>query len=367
MNILVVERFNENYLRENIIFIGNNILAINLNDMNNLEYDEKIHDLIDRKFDQIFLSHVIIINDSDYELGFRIAHHLRFGYSRKPIFIIGDSSECEIIKKHPDSSRILSTIGTTYLLEEQINENLTNENIIELENGIEALFQIENFKPSFLDKIIIKETDKIGRHSIANLWGANRMAKVANVKISNHTSNALYFKYLLVQNSYLLAQNSDYEPSILKFSNVNNILLIDDNHSMGWQECLENIFDKSKVEACVSWDEVLQKSIESLITSGDHFDFILLDLYLDENDRDGKGKAVLKEIKKLNPVIPVIMFTASNKAWNMDDLYEAGADGYYVKEHPETSYDPKFSVKNFANFHKTVENCLEKGSLLMPY
>ena len=177
MNILVVERFNENYLRENIIFIGNNILAINLNDMNNLEYDEKIHDLIDRKFDQIFLSHVIIINDSDYELGFRIAHHLRFGYSRKPIFIIGDSSECEIIKKHPDSSRILSTIGTTYLLEEQINENLTNENIIELENGIEALFQIENFKPSFLDKIIIKETDKIGRHSIANLWGANRMAR----------------------------------------------------------------------------------------------------------------------------------------------------------------------------------------------
>jgi hypothetical protein len=61
------------------------------------------------------------------------------------------------------------------------------------------------------------------------------------------------------------------------------------------------------------------------------------------------------------------MFTASNKAWNMDELYEAGADGYYVKEHPETANDPEFSVKNFQNFHKTVENCLKKGTLLRKY
>lgn len=61
------------------------------------------------------------------------------------------------------------------------------------------------------------------------------------------------------------------------------------------------------------------------------------------------------------------MFTASNKAWNMDELYEAGADGYYVKEHPETAHDPEFSTKNFESFHKTVENCLEKGKLLGKY
>jgi DNA-binding NarL/FixJ family response regulator len=32
------------------------------------------------------------------------------------------------------------------------------------------------------------------------------------------------------------------------------------------------------------------------------------------------------------------MFTASNKAWNMKALLDAGADGYYIKESPENIF-----------------------------
>jgi hypothetical protein len=51
----------------------------------------------------------------------------------------------------------------------------------------------------------------------------------------------------------------------------------------------------------------------------------------------------------------------------MDDLYEAGADGYYVKEHPDTASDSEFSIKNYENFIQTIENCLNKGAFLRPY
>ena len=61
------------------------------------------------------------------------------------------------------------------------------------------------------------------------------------------------------------------------------------------------------------------------------------------------------------------MFTASNKAWNMHELHQAGADGYFVKEHPETAKDPDFSVKNFENFQQTVTQCVKKGELLRKF
>jgi hypothetical protein len=51
----------------------------------------------------------------------------------------------------------------------------------------------------------------------------------------------------------------------------------------------------------------------------------------------------------------------------MDALYEAGADGYYIKEHPDTASDADFSVNNFNNFIKTIDRCRKKGKLLKLY
>jgi len=75
----------------------------------------------------------------------------------------------------------------------------------------------------------------------------------------------------------------------------------------------------------------------------DHQSFDLLDF--------GGYKILALEIRssfnKLNFSTPVLLFTASNKVWNIMEMIEAGADDYYVKEHPSTAYDLDFSRKNY--------------------
>jgi CheY-like chemotaxis protein len=79
------------------------------------------------------------------------------------------------------------------------------------------------------------------------------------------------------------------------------------------------------------------------------------------------GINVLTKIKEYNPVLPIIMFTASTKATNMDSIYELGVDGYFVKEHPDARNDGNFSKKNLESFVNTTYNCFEKGVLLKSY
>ena len=63
----------------------------------------------------------------------------------------------------------------------------------------------------------------------------------------------------------------------------------------------------------------------------------------------------------------MIVFTASNKVWNLRKLMNIGADGYFVKEAPENANIPGFSEDNFKHFAETVKNAMEKGEYLKPF
>jgi CheY-like chemotaxis protein len=78
---------------------------------------------------------------------------------------------------------------------------------------------------------------------------------------------------------------------------------------------------------------------------------------------DFSGMKILNSIKKLNKGNQVIMFTASNKAWNMKALLDAGADGYYIKESPEYAFPTTYSISNTNEFVKTINRCLKRGYL----
>jgi CheY-like chemotaxis protein len=75
------------------------------------------------------------------------------------------------------------------------------------------------------------------------------------------------------------------------------------------------------------------------------------------------GVSVLKKIKEQNSGNQVIVFTASNKAWNMKALFDMGADGYYIKESPEYSFSQEFSAENYNSFKEQIEICLSRGYL----
>jgi len=69
---------------------------------------------------------------------------------------------------------------------------------------------------------------------------------------------------------------------------------------------------------------------------------------------------LLKKIKGLNPGIQVIIFSATNKVWNLQAMQEAGADGFIFKDGSENIHQTINSL--IAN----VKTTLVKASWLKP-
>ena len=82
---------------------------------------------------------------------------------------------------------------------------------------------------------------------------------------------------------------------------------------------------------------------------------------------DFSGMKILKAIKEQNKGNQVIMFTASNKAWNMKALLDAGADGYYIKESPEYTFPASYSDSNARELCTSITQCLDNGYLRNVY
>ena len=104
------------------------------------------------------------------------------------------------------------------------------------------------------------------------------------------------------------------------------------------------------------------------------YDLIFLDLRMNGVSEEGtldpeefSGMKILKAIKMQNKGNQVIMFTASNKAWNMKALLDAGADGYYIKESPEYSFPASYSDSNARELCVSITQCLGNGYLRNAY
>jgi len=99
-------------------------------------------------------------------------------------------------------------------------------------------------------------------------------------------------------------------------------------------------------------------------------DVIVLDLRLHEIDfvegtsiEDITGYKVLQQIKKINKGIQVIIFSATNKIWNLQALQAAEADGFIIKESPENSVDENFTNQSIENIYKIIDLCLKRSFL----
>ena len=67
---------------------------------------------------------------------------------------------------------------------------------------------------------------------------------------------------------------------------------------------------------------------------------------------------LLKRIKEYNKGIQVIIFSATNKIWNLQALQEAGADGFILKESPENNFDFDFTKQSVLNMIDKTSECL---------
>lgn len=363
----------------------------NFSDHPILKNDIEIHDWIVNFLKKNEVEKLLIeISHHNPKSSMDIVLHLRLAIDQLrekcliPILLISQNSLDTIIEQTEERSHILSTKGV-YFSELGDLESLSNQ--IRLIEGLTKY----NYLTNFLKSIIIHPED-IGRHSIANLWGAYAMDKAAKTNSLTYEfeeRKKLYFKYISAFNNLnkLVPTLKNIKGSVnLSSPNLINskdkkILLIDDEADKGWETVLINLFETTKKNDFIIINEKVKDynsfSNESKkIIENNEFDLYLLDLRLngleedDEKDpRKFSGMNVLKKIKELNDGNQVIVFTASNKVWNLKALLDKGADSYYLKESPEFRFSNKLSEMNYDEFKENVQSCFSRVYLreIYPY
>jgi DNA-binding NarL/FixJ family response regulator len=209
-------------------------------------------------------------------------------------------------------------------------------------------------------------------HSISNEWSILRWSTALNIsaeldselqKNKNNIKASLFYKYLSIK--YPIASNKTVNKKALK--NDGSILLIDDEVEKGWGVIFQEIC-KGKNYTSLGKDfkkiNDKDKIVDVAFEIAKDADVIILDLRLHDSDfeeRDPKkltGYKLLEKIKEHNKGIQVIIFSASNKIWNLQELQNVGIDGFILKESPENSVDEEFTKQLIENIYKTIDTCL---------
>ncbi len=355
----------------------------------NLINEAEIHNWVIELFRVNEINKVVVEIGENPLLSLQIGYHIRLSIENirngtlVPILYISKLSLNSIMLQTEIYSQILVTKGVFF------SEYDLQSNKMEIEN-LNGLNERE-YLIKFLKVIHIQPDETVGRHSLANIWGAYAMDKASNANALSDElefKKKLYFKYVAAFNNI-----DKLKPSLqnviednkkpIKFNfkisgNINKpkrILLIDDEASKGWGTVLRKVFKTSPAEDFVVINEKV-KDFESFseaskrIIESEKFDLYLVDLRLngldeDENlkTEDFSGMKVLKKIKSLNKGNQVIVFTASNKVWNLKALLDAGADDYYMKESPEYNFSNAISKQNYKDFKENVDKCFERSYL----
>lgn len=226
-------------------------------------------------------------------------------------------------------------------------------------------------------------------HSLANEWAIMRWNDMMTYPVDlpkNDFAKMLYYKYLRA----LYGDSQDLEESKKNNNNIEKIgefefgkklALIDDEWEKGWAIILEHIAKSSGFEFTFcpikkEWDKSsLIRSVSLFIDDNyKDTDCFLLDLRLHDDDfkESEKEKAnltgfdILDYIKKKNKAIPVVIFSASNKIWNLQHVTAnktKGAVGYVLKETPESALKARESFNLYKDFRKIVKTCFRLSDL----
>lgn len=327
----------------------------------------------------------ILVMDADNflrseEVALAIGLYLRLSFMEiganalKPIIIVSDKS-IKLFLKHKTYSQLLLTKNVYFQPRQGI--------ILDAVTPLEA----KRYQDDFLDFIHVQAGPETGRHSLANQWGASVLDKLLNLGKSSENpvlctaSKSLYFKYVYAQTidvADFLSGKQQTQYNLLNRPAINakgkRILLIDDEADKGWEYVLKKLIITNEGDFSVinhkakDFNDFSKEEREDIENGG--YDLIFLDLRMNGSEEENvykpeefSGMKILKQIKKIQKGVQVIMFTASNKAWNLKALLDEGADGYYIKESPEYKFSLGFSLANYDVLRKNINDCLKRSYL----
>jgi CheY-like chemotaxis protein len=350
----------------------------------NLINEAEIHHWVVQLFKDNRIDKILIEISSNPLLSIQIGYHIRLSIEDLrenvliPILFVSLPSLNEVILNTGLYSHLLATKGVYF----------SEFDLESIEREIPHLVSLhENeYLSKFLKIINIQPDETIGRHSLANIWGAFAMDIASNANALPKDAKfkkELYFKYITAFNNIyklkpalikVLGQVTIGGPNKIEVQGK-KILLIDDEADKGWEVVLRKVFKTSNPEDFVVIKEKVKdfdslSEANKLIIEKDNFDVYLIDLRLNGLDEDDNlkteafsGMKILQKIKSLNKGNQVIIFTASNKSWNLKSLLDAGADGYYLKESPEYNFSKDFSIQNYNKFKYDVKECINMSYL----
>lgn len=326
---------------------------------------------------------IIIDLDDDHAIGFLVAMHIRLSLETlelsalRPIVCVSELPIEMLLPSHP-FAQLLCTGGTYFCRASDVVKR------IEFFKPL----AIESYNEKFLSKVVVRPPAELGRHSLANLWGAGVLYRLTHegdacpddFGFLSIVNKVLYLKYVLATTRDI--QSLVFKNRIVRFAGIERInasgkriLFLDDSAKAGWADALRAFFANADafeiIDKKVSCFDGYDEEEKELILNG-NFDLVLLDLRLDGNEEEDvvnpdafSGMDVLRSIKEANRGTQVIIFTASNKAWNFKTLMDSsnGANGYFIKESPESRFTSRFSVANLKSFKREVENCFNRGYL----
>ena len=388
-NSLLIEELrngNINSSNNNLIVSGNgqgfsnpfnnsiNYTIFNKN-VNDKELSIKLYDWFSEKeFDNIFIPLCFGPTLSDYN-GLRLAMHIRCTNTKnqlKPIFIY-------------------SFVKYSYLLENEYFDILKTKNIFLIDYSKKAFDDAINTSNSPLTiEYLPKELKKINiqipanyedNHSIANEWAIHKWSHTINAnddsidKINEVQNSNLFFKHLKTIYPLNFSDKLTSKQLKINYSGNPKVLYIDDEAEKGWYEIFCKILDDENnlffrhldVEFNEkSKEEIIEISLNKIIE--EDIDLVILDFRLHKDDfqnnsiEEVTGYQILKKIKEYNKGIQVVVFSATNKIWNLQALQEAGADGFILKESPESPINK--TIKTIQNYVLLIQDrlqyCFEK-------
>lgn len=231
-------------------------------------------------------------------------------------------------------------------------------------------------------------------HDLTNMWGAYRAAAALERAVGSKKPLEVIecdFPHLLEDDYYWLQLCRAVSPNSTDKYNIAmqllrasigelsslldqvghplDVLIVDDHADSGWLTVIRKVFSqKCSLVAISEKSENFQ--LESAITTAIHrdSDMIISDLRLtnfDQNStgRDGQplsGIALVKQVKTHKPNVPIVIITASEKAWNSQLAIDAGADLYWIKENPQMVSNVSYSIENLNQLVQGINILLRK-------
>jgi len=267
-------------------------------------------------------------------------------YSFQPLY--------SIVKANPLNS-ILFSKGVSF---SQLP--LSNQDIEAIATSEKA--ERENLLPYFRAEVDLVKI----RHELANIWAIYRMKEVIGIDKNeeNKNYNIEILKYLSADFSKTnVLDNNSLLNQIRTFQANGKKIFYYDDLADDWAIPLKRLFGDNNIEI-ISAKTVNQDDLLKRIQK-EKPGCLLLDLRLaNEKDVLGvleySGGKVLQEVKKRFITLPVIMFTATNKAESVRRLLSAGAEYVWTKEGIDDGINDQRTLENVETLLMEVQKSLGK-------